>query len=197
MLASAPVLWLLAGLALAGAQDAPRYTNPVVTPVAADPDIIRAEGGFYLYATQDNWADNDGDHYIPIFRSADLVNWTFVKDAFSAPPIWKESGGFYWAPDISFHGGTYYLYYAYSLWGDPNPCIGLATAKDGKRPRRSLGKAVFCSKDIGAQNSIDPFVWYEDGKRTMIWGSFNGIYAVALNGCGSGRRNDPPGRHAL
>jgi arabinan endo-1,5-alpha-L-arabinosidase len=177
-------LWLLVVLAFAGAQET--YTNPVVTPVAADPDLIRAEdGSFYLYATQDDWADGDGDHYIPIFRSRDLVNWTFVEDAFSAPPTWKESGGFYWAPDISFHGGTYYLYYAYSLWGDPNPCIGLATATTPEGPWEDLGRAVFCSEDIGVENSIDPFVWYEDGERIMIWGSFNGIYAVALSGDGT------------
>jgi len=181
-----PTLCLLVCLALAGAQEVPRYTNPVVTPIAADPDIIRAENGsFYLYATQDNWADGSGDHYIPIFRSSDLVNWTFVEDAFSLPPAWKESGGFYWAPDISQRNGTYYLYYAYSLWGDPNPCIGLATSKSPKGPWEDLGRAVFCSEDIGVENSIDPFVWYEDGERTMIWGSFNGIYAVALSGDGT------------
>ena len=158
------------------------YVNPVVTPVAADPDVIRApDGTFYLYATQDNWADNGGDHYIPIFRSDDLVNWTFVKDAFAWPPSWKEGGGFYWAPDISFHEGTYYLYYATSLWGDPNPCIGLATAEHPEGPWQDLGHPVFCSEDIGVLNSIDPFVWYEDGERTMVWGSFHGIYAVTLS----------------
>lgn len=162
------------------------YTNPVITPVAADPSIIRApDGSFYLYATQDDWGDGQGSHYLPIFKSDDLVTWTYLKDVFTVPPNWKESGGFTWAPDISYHDGRYSLYYAYSLWGDPDPCIALATAAQPEGPWTDLGHAVFCSKDIGVENSIDPFVWDEDGTRTLIWGSFHGIYAVALSADGT------------
>jgi arabinan endo-1,5-alpha-L-arabinosidase len=168
------------------------YTNPVVTPVAADPDIIRTEDGtFYLYATQDNWADNKGDRYLPIFKSEDLVNWEFVKNAFVWPATWKQGGGFYWAPDISFYEGTYYLYYAASIWGDSNPCIGLATATNPEGPWEDLGQAVFCSDDIGVENSIDAFAWYEDGKRYLIWGSFHGIYLVELNTDGTAPISEP------
>jgi arabinan endo-1,5-alpha-L-arabinosidase len=81
----------------------------------------------------------------------------------------------------SYYQGTYYLYYAYSLWGDPNPCIGLATASHPEGPWQDLGRAVFCSEDIGVRNSIDPFIWHDREKRTMIWGSFHGIYAVELS----------------
>ena len=162
------------------------YTNPVVTPVAADPSVIRApDGTFYLYATQDDWADGQGNHYLPIFSSTDLTNWSFVADALSAPPSWKEDGGFTWAPDISFKDGTYYLYYAASLWGDPNPCIGLATSKNPEGPFKDLSHAVFCSQDIGVENSIDPFVWQGGGARTLVWGSFHGIYAVNLSDDGT------------
>lgn len=158
------------------------YTNPVATPVAADPSVVRApDGTFYLYATQDDWADGQGNHYLPIFRSDDLVNWKFVADAFSGPPNWKDDGGFTWAPDISFYGNTYYLYYAASLWGDPNPCIGLGTSENPEGPFTDLNRAVFCSEDIGVENSIDPFVWYDDGVRMLVWGSFHGIYVVKLS----------------
>lgn len=161
------------------------FVNPVVTPVAADPSVIRApDGTFYLYATQDQWEDGVG-HYVPIFRSDDLVNWTWVGDAFSWPPGWKDGGGFYWAPDISLHDGTYYLYYSASIWGDRNPCIGLATAEHPEGPWNDLGRPVFCSSDIGVLNSIDPFVWDEDGERTLIWGSFHGIYGVPLSADGT------------
>ena len=122
------------------------YTNPVATPVAADPSVIRAPDGFYLYATQDDWADGQGNHYLPIFKSKDLVTWTYLRDALPAPPTWKEDGGFTWAPDISFRGGTYYLYYAASLWGDPNPCIALATSETPEGPFQDLGRPVFCSQ---------------------------------------------------
>lgn len=169
------------------------YTNPVVTPVAADPSVVRApDGTFYLYATQDDWADGQGNHYLPIFKSKDLVTWTYLKDALPAPPTWEEDGGFTWAPDISFRGGTYYLYYAASLWGDPNPCIGLATSQNPGGPFKDLGHAVFCSEDIGVPNSIDPFVWDDGETRTLVWGSFNGIYAVQLSEDGT----EPAGKKA-
>ncbi len=167
------------------------YTNPVATPVAADPSVIRTDDGFYLYATQDDWADGQGNHYLPVFRSDDLVTWAYVGDALTAPPAWKEDGGFTWAPDISFSGGSYYLYYAASLWGDPNPCIGLATSQNPKGPFEDLGRPVFCSEDIGVANSIDPFVWNEDGTRTMVWGSGQGIYAVGLNEDGTQAVGEP------
>lgn len=170
------------GIAITPFSAAQTYTNPVATPVAADPSVVRApDGTFYLYATQDDWADGQGNHYLPIFSSTDLVNWTFVTDAFSGPPSWKDDGGFTWAPDISFSEGQYYLYYAASLWGDPNPCIGLGTSKSPEGPFEDLGRAVFCSEDVGVENSIDPFVWTDNGVRTLIWGSFHGIYAVKLS----------------
>ena len=166
------------GMAQEGSAD---YTNPVVTPVAADPSLIRTEdGAFWLYATQDKW--EGVEHYVPIFRSYDLVTWEYLGDVFPWPPGWKEGGGFYWAPDITRGGGGYRLYYSASLWGDPNPCIGLATAASPDGPWTDLGRPVFCSDEIGVLNSIDPFVWHhDDGSATMIWGSFHGIWAVGLS----------------
>lgn len=173
---------LVLALGLSLGQDRPSYTNPVVTPVAADPDVLRApDGSFYLYATQDDWGNGQGSHVVPIFRSSDLVKWEYVKDAFSLPPAWKEGGGFVWAPDISYREGTYYLYYSSSVWDDPNPCIGLATAKSPTGPFQDLGRPLFCSQDIGVANSIDPFVFNDPQTRTLFWGSFNGIYAVRLS----------------
>lgn len=178
-------------LSLGGATLAQTFTNPVIEPVAADPSLIRtADGVWYLYATQDRW--NDGvEHYLPIFRSADLVQWTFVRDVFTFPPRWK-SQGFLWAPDISVVDGIYHLYYSYSTWGDPNPCIGLATSEHPEGPWQDLGRAVFCSEDIGVRNSIDPFHHVAaDGSRTLIWGSFNGIFAVALSADGTEPAGEP------
>jgi arabinan endo-1,5-alpha-L-arabinosidase len=176
----------------ANGQEAGRtYVNPVVLPTAADPTVIRAgDGRFYLAATQDSW-DGRLEHFLPIFASDDLVTWEFVADAFSLPPRWKEGGGFLWAPDLSYRDGLYYLYYAFSQWGDGNPCIGLATASHPAGPWQDLGRPVFCSLDIGVRNSIDPFAWHERGGSTMIWGSFNGIYAVDLDEAGTRAVGEP------
>jgi arabinan endo-1,5-alpha-L-arabinosidase len=154
------------------------YTNPVFTPVLADPSVIRAGDYFYAYGTEDNWGTEGGHKLVPIVRSTDLVNWTFLNSAFSQKPGWKEQGGI-WAPDVTQVGNQYYMYYSYSTWGDPNPGIGLAIAEQPGGPYIDQGK-VFLSDEIGVVNSIDPFYWEEEGQKYLFWGSFHGIYAVPL-----------------
>lgn len=191
---SVTVMLALGGQALAQQdQQEPTgtYTNPVIAPVAADPSVIRApDGTWYLYATQDRW-DDGIEHYLPVFSSSDLITWEFVADVFVFPPRWKQQG-FLWAPDISVVDGVYHLYYSYSTWGDPNPCIGLATAPAPTGPWQDQGSAVFCSDDIGVRNSIDPYHHVaQDGARTLIWGSFNGIHAVELSADGTHAVGEP------
>jgi arabinan endo-1,5-alpha-L-arabinosidase len=180
--ATGVALTLLALASLMGsalASGGATFTNPVIEPVAADPSVIRAaDGTWYLYATQDRW-DDGVERYLPIFSSTDLVEWQYLGDTFALPPRWK-SQGFLWAPDVSEYDDRFWMYYGYSTWGDPNPCIGLATADHPAGPWEDLGASVFCSEDIGVRNSIDPFVWSEDGERTLVWGSFHGIHAARL-----------------
>ncbi|CAN5636047.1 family 43 glycosylhydrolase [soil metagenome] len=174
---AALLLWT--GAATATASDERTFTNPVIEPVAADPSVLRDhDGTWYLYATQDRW-DDGVERYVPIFSSRDLVTWSDLGDAFPFPPRWKREG-FLWAPDVHEHDGTYWMYYSYSTWGDPNPCIGLAKAEAPAGPWVDIGRAVFCSDDVGVRNSIDPFVWSDYGERTIVWGSFHGIYAARL-----------------
>jgi len=161
------------------------FVNPVIEPVAADPALVRHDDGdWYLFGTQDRW-DDGIEHYLPVFRSADLVDWIFVGDAFVLPPRWKAQG-FLWAPDVHRFDGRYVLTYAYSTWGDPNPCIGIATAGHPAGPWADLGRPLFCSDDVDVRNSIDPFVWVDGRERTLIWGSFHGIYAIGLAEDGEG-----------
>ena len=68
----------------------------------ADPSIIHADQPgdtyWYIYCTTDPLNDQDKDpsgdfnfHLIPMLRSHDLVNWTYMGDAFSAKPAWVDS----------------------------------------------------------------------------------------------------------
>lgn len=156
------------------------FRNPVFQPVFADPSVIEAgDGYFYAYATEDDWGGGNGLHIVPIIRSSDLVNWTFIANAFTQKPGWKNQG-FIWAPDISLVNGKYYLYYSYSLWGDANPGIGLAIADKPEGPFTDHGK-VFLSEEIGVENSIDPFYMEEEGIKYLFWGSFRGIYGIELS----------------
>ncbi|MEF8852357.1 MAG: family 43 glycosylhydrolase [Haloarculaceae archaeon] len=159
------------------------YENPVFEPILADPTVVRTpDGTFYAYGTEDNWRDGEGFRYVPLVRSADLVDWEYVGEAFETKPDWKDRG-FLWAPAVVRLNGTYHMYYSYSEWGDPNPGIGLATSDDPAGPFEDRGK-LFLSDEIGVPNSIDPMVCFEDGTPYLFWGSFNGIYAVELSADG-------------
>lgn len=155
------------------------YVNPVFQPVLADPTIVRCGSFFYAYGTEDNWGTEGGYHLVPIVKSNNLVNWTFLSDAFARKPSWKPQGGI-WAPDVTEVDGKFWMYYAFSTWGDSNPGIGLAIADRPEGPFTDMGK-VFDSKEIGVENSIDPFFIEENGIKYLFWGSFHGIYAVQLS----------------
>lgn len=152
-----------------------KYSNPVVPQSLPDPTIIRTEdGSFYLYATENI-------RNIPIYKSNDLINWEFKGTAFndSTRPVFEPKGGL-WAPDINYINGKYVMYYSMSVWGGEWTCgIGVATSDKPDGPFVDLGK-LFISKEIGVQNSIDPFFIEDNGRNYLFWGSFRGIYAIEL-----------------
>ena len=164
------------------------YRNPVYEPILADPTVIRADDGwFYAYGTSDDWGDGNGTHQVPIVRSKNLMKWDFVNDALITRPIWKDKGGI-WAPDIAQVNGKYHLYYAFSMWADPNPGIGLAIADSPAGPFTDIGK-LFLSEEVGVPNSIDPYYFEADGKKYLFWGSYSnassqGTYGVELSADG-------------
>ncbi len=161
------------------------YQNPVFEPDLADPSFIRvANGTFYAYGTENTW--EDGHHILPIVMSKDLINWSYVADAFtsSTKPSWGTVNAGLWAPQILLgDDGIYYLYYSLSTWGDPNPGIGVATASTPTGPFTDQGK-IFNSNESGVGNGIDPFfITVGSGrnkKNYMFWGSFQGIYCVEM-----------------
>lgn len=161
------------------------YSNPVWEPILADPSIIRHEGIYYAFGTQDDgvWSATEfGVKYGPIIQSENLVDWTYTGSVFSGAtrPGWGTLNAGTWALDIVKINDTFVLYYSLSTWGDPNPGIGVATASHPAGPWTDQGK-LFDSEEIGVNNSIDPAVFTaQDGTIYMIWGSFRGIYGVEL-----------------
>ena len=153
--------------------------QPVIDMSAPDPTVIRAEDGtFYLYATEDM-------RNVPIFHSANLMDWKLVGTAFTdnSRPKWLPKGGI-WAPDIQRVGGKYHLYYAKSVWGGEwDAGIGVAVSNNPAGPFVDRG-CMFTSKQIGIQNCIDPFYIEDGGKKYLFFGSFHGIYGVELTADG-------------
>ncbi len=156
------------------------YRNPVFEPVFADPSVIQAKDGWlYAFGTEDDWGDGEGRRAIPMLRSQDLVEWTYIGEAFAEGrrPDWKSA--YLWAPDINQVGDQYVLYYSLSLWGDHNPGIGVATSDAPEGPYEDHGK-LFDSEQIGVENSIDPMLFQAEEAPYFFWGSFNGIYGIEM-----------------
>ncbi|WP_300600499.1 family 43 glycosylhydrolase [Niabella sp.] len=151
-----------------------KYSNPVFKPVLADPSVFRdpVSGEFFAYGTADTWPDGKS-HIVAVIRSKDLVNWTYARDAFTTTPAWKTGTGVgVWAPDVNYVDGKYYMYYALSSFFDVNPGIGLAIASSPAGPFVDAGK-IFLSGEVDVRNSIDPTYFEENGKKYLLWGSYN------------------------
>ena len=72
-----------------------------------DPVMIKQKDTYYLYCT---------GRGISVFSSKDLKNWNKEPQIFPEKPVWTDKvvpnfDNHIWAPDISFHDNTYYLYY--------------------------------------------------------------------------------------
>ena len=149
-----------------------------------DPVMIKHQDKYYIYATGNG---------ITIWSSTNMRSWTREKPVFDAPPQWTVSimaayslsdttirpfRGNFWAPDISFHNGQYYLYYSISAFGKNTSCIGLATNKtlnpsDPDYKWVDQGTVICSRPGIDNWNAIDPNLLYgEDGFPYLIWGSF-------------------------
>jgi arabinan endo-1,5-alpha-L-arabinosidase len=156
------------------AAPAATYSNPVLDADFPDPAVLRAPDGFYYaYATQTTRAGTSLN--IQVARSRDLVSWQHLGDALPAKPSWAARTQDFWAPDVAFHGGRYYLYYSAkpdaALTDESRGlCLAVATAARPEGPFTDIGRPLQCGPGFV---NIDPFA-YDDpatGRRLLYWGS--------------------------
>jgi arabinan endo-1,5-alpha-L-arabinosidase len=193
------------------------YTNPLrIQPNAAgpfescaDPAIIRGQqpgdSFWYLYCTDNPFNGSDraangrlNDHFIPILRSRDLIDWTYVGDAFSTRPSWITRFTGLWAPDIQYFNGRYYLYYTVvgTLLPGRESAIGVATSPTPIGPWTDSGAPVVESQSMLSGGNSRRWVFDsavasdEAGRRFLFYGSFvGGIAARRLTA--DGLHTDP------
>src|SRR5918998_1992975 len=96
---------VIAALLVAASLAVPRYDNPVSASFAdtfADPVIVTGDDGYYYgYGTTDPLREGERTpHRIPMARSTDLVNWSYVGDAFTGVPAYARPTAALWAPDV-------------------------------------------------------------------------------------------------
>jgi len=158
-----------------------------------DPAIIRQGGYYYLFST---------GRGIPIRRSTDLRQWERLGRVFeSDAPQWAveaiPGAMSIWAPDISFTGGQYRIYYSVSTFGSQRSAIGLAVNKtlDPASPDyrwTDLGMVVESAPDKTDFNAIDADAFTDAaGHQWLIWGSFYGGIRMARLDASTGKLADP------
>jgi alpha-N-arabinofuranosidase len=134
------------------------YANPILQGFYPDPSIVRVGSDYYLVNSTFAWFPG-----MPVFHSRDLVHWTQVCNAIdrSSQLNFGSVGmgqGLY-APDISWHDGTFYIV---------NTCVGcggtfVITAKRAEGP---WSDPVFFPELDGA---IDPSIFFDlDGTAWIV-----------------------------
>jgi arabinan endo-1,5-alpha-L-arabinosidase len=91
-----------------------------------------------------------------------------------------------WAPSVTEHDGTHYMYYSVSSFGKNDSVIGLMTNDDLKAATPSEGwedhGLVIRSREGDDFNAIDPFRIDTSGKAFLAYGSYwNGIRLVEID----------------
>ena len=159
------------------------YKNPVISSDAPDPSIIRGNDGYYyLFSTAEH-----------VYRSNNLVKWTYLRQVFDGGkrPTFVEGVDVYWAPCVTKQDGRYVMYYALSKWGGgATASIGVATADKPEGPYTIVGDGkLFTSAEVGVENSIDPNYIEYNGRKYIVWGSWNGIWLIELTSDGLAVKN--------
>jgi beta-xylosidase len=137
------------------------YHNPVLPGDHPDPTIIRVGENYYSAATTSSFAPN-----YPLYQSRDLINWDRIGSIFPEPPKWTS--GAFWAPELYYINGTYYVYYTAKRKGDNISCIGVATTKDLTKGFEDHGILIEWGKE-----AIDAYVFKDDdGKLYITWKAY-------------------------
>ncbi|MEO3805118.1 family 43 glycosylhydrolase [Nonomuraea sp. B1E8] len=177
----------------------PSYDNPVSRDFAdtfADPAVIRGlDGYWYSYGTSDPLREGEGKHHrLPIARSSDLVEWTYVGDAFGEGdlPSYADPSTLLWAPDVRYLDGRYVMYFTVTNSAStPHPwdySIGVATAPTPTGPWTPAPEPVVPPRPSGDAywNTIDPSQFTDvDGKKYLYFGGFfGGVWVTELSADG-------------
>jgi arabinan endo-1,5-alpha-L-arabinosidase len=200
------VLWL--GIWLFAAVAQAQEIQPVLSGDVRihDPSIIVVDGKWVAFQT-----GQEGGIYrgaVRIKTSPDGLAWTDAGSVGKGLPKWvRQELGFQplnlWAPTISKHGDTYYLYYSASVFGVNTSAIGLATntSFDPRNPAEGWEDQglVFKTNARDNYNAIDPFrIDTPDGRAWLPFGSYwSGIKMVEIDPVSGKRLEGDDTLHAL
>lgn len=136
------------------------YRNPVIAGDFADPSIIRVGDTYYAAGTSSEWGPA-----FPIYTSKNLVDWEYLGPVFAELPSWTM--GSYWAPELYYRNGTFFVYYTARRKSDKQSFIGVGSTKDLKKGFTDHGLLLEWTKE-----AIDGFVVEDKGKLFFTWKAY-------------------------
>ncbi|MDT0341834.1 arabinan endo-1,5-alpha-L-arabinosidase [Streptomyces sp. DSM 44938] len=158
-----------------------------------DPSMIRTDSGYALYGS---------NNLLDARTSPDRTAFSNAGSAFTGPQSWwsryspEQSP---WAPDISYHNGTYWMYYAVSSFGSNTSAIGLATSDTGLPGSFTDQGIVHSTSSDSDYNAIDPSLLVDDdGTWWLAFGSWwSGIKMIQLDPATGKQHPDHTEVHSL
>ncbi len=134
------------------------YHNPVRTGFFPDPSIVRVGEDYYMVNSTFIFFP-----CIPVSHSRDLVNWRVIGHAIENPD-WAhveslEGGRGWWAPDISYSNGRFYITATLRM-NDVGRVRRRQMVVTAERPEGPYSEPVFFDED-----GIDPSLFHDDDGR--------------------------------
>ena len=137
------------------------YHNPIRTGMFPDPSIVRVGDDYYMVNSSFIFFP-----CIPISHSKDLIHWEIIGHAITNPK-WAhldelEGGRGYWAPDISYDNGTFYITATYRL-NDTGTIYRRQIVVSSEKPEGPYSEPAYIEED-----GIDPSIFHENGRHYML-----------------------------
>ena len=137
------------------------YHNPIRTGMFPDPSIVRVGEDYYMVNSSFIFFPS-----IPISHSKDLIHWEVIGHAITNPK-WAaleelEGGRGFWAPDISYDNGRFYITATYRL-NDTGTVYRKQFVMSSDKPEGPYSEPAVIDED-----GIDPSIFHEDGRHYML-----------------------------
>lgn len=139
--------------------------SPVYPGYFADPFVWQHDGVYYAIGTGEAEANGHVTGGVfPLLRSQDLAEWSFIGKALQRPAA--ELGTNFWAPEIAFAGGAFFLYYSVGH-GDKRHQLRVALSDVPQGPYRDADKSLIDLRQCPF--AIDPHPFRDDDGQWYLF----------------------------
>lgn len=144
-------------------------SNPILPDYTADPDILIANGKYYIYTT----ALETNNVEFHAYSSSDLTNWVDEGVVFNLLTTnWANQQGY--APNVVYRNSKYYFYFS------GNERVGVAVGNSPTGPFTDAVGAPLVSDSFNGVN-IDQGVFIDDDGQAYLYYGQNTFRIVKLN----------------